>query len=237
MRRSCGSCRAVGRHGAPPDIGTDDGRRRPWRQSLGLAGASGAQRSLGAVRVWSAVSDGRQHAGHERARAATSQAPAQGRQGLPVGGPRQRDRDGDARGGAGGDGRAAARPRLDGAGAERDPDPAAAPADAARRRASRSGSRCRRGSRPASGSTSGRRSSWWGRRSSRRGRSGRPTSWRWGSTTCGGGCARCRPRDLHRDTFDGIPVRILQSGVGCASALVLVPDELRADLRRRSASA
>lgn len=36
-----------------------------------------------------------------------------------------------------------------------------------------------------------------------------------------------RPRDLHRDTFQGVPVRILQSGVGCASALVLVPDELQ----------
>ena len=35
-----------------------------------------------------------------------------------------------------------------------------------------------------------------------------------------------RSRDLHRDMFDGMPVRILQSGVGCASALVLVPDEL-----------
>jgi hypothetical protein len=35
-----------------------------------------------------------------------------------------------------------------------------------------------------------------------------------------------RPRDLHRDVFQGVPVRILQSGVGCASALVLVPDEL-----------
>ena len=35
-----------------------------------------------------------------------------------------------------------------------------------------------------------------------------------------------RPRDLHRDAFQGVPVRILQSGVGCASALVLVPDEL-----------
>ena len=35
-----------------------------------------------------------------------------------------------------------------------------------------------------------------------------------------------RSRDLHRDVFDGMPVRILQSGVGCASALVLVPDEL-----------
>jgi hypothetical protein len=36
-----------------------------------------------------------------------------------------------------------------------------------------------------------------------------------------------RPRDLHRDTFGGMPVRILQSGLGCASALVLVPDELQ----------
>jgi hypothetical protein len=36
-----------------------------------------------------------------------------------------------------------------------------------------------------------------------------------------------RARDLHRDTFQGVPVRILQSGVGCASALVLVPDELQ----------
>ncbi len=35
-----------------------------------------------------------------------------------------------------------------------------------------------------------------------------------------------RPRDIHRDVFGGVPVRILQSGVGCASALVLVPDEL-----------
>jgi hypothetical protein len=35
-----------------------------------------------------------------------------------------------------------------------------------------------------------------------------------------------RPRDIHADVFSGIPVRILQSGVGCASALVLVPDEL-----------
>ena len=68
--------------------------------------------------------------GHERARAATSQAPAQGRQGLPVGGPRQRDRDRVARGGAGGDGRPAARPRLDRDGAQPDPDPAATTADA-----------------------------------------------------------------------------------------------------------
>jgi hypothetical protein len=36
-----------------------------------------------------------------------------------------------------------------------------------------------------------------------------------------------RPRDLVRQSLDGIPVRILQSGLGCASALVLVPDELR----------
>ena len=36
-----------------------------------------------------------------------------------------------------------------------------------------------------------------------------------------------RPRDLVRQTLDGVPVRVLQSGVGCASALVLVPDELQ----------
>ena len=36
-----------------------------------------------------------------------------------------------------------------------------------------------------------------------------------------------RPRDLVRQSLDGVPVRILQSGLGCASALVLVPDELR----------
>jgi hypothetical protein len=35
-----------------------------------------------------------------------------------------------------------------------------------------------------------------------------------------------RPRDLVRQEMDGIPVRVLQSGVGCASALVLAPDEL-----------
>jgi hypothetical protein len=35
-----------------------------------------------------------------------------------------------------------------------------------------------------------------------------------------------RPRDLFRQSIDGVPVRVLQSGVGCASALVLVPDEL-----------
>jgi hypothetical protein len=38
---------------------------------------------------------------------------------------------------------------------------------------------------------------------------------------------RVRPRDLARQAIDGVPVRVLQSGVGCASALVLVPDELR----------
>jgi hypothetical protein len=36
-----------------------------------------------------------------------------------------------------------------------------------------------------------------------------------------------RPRDLVRQALDGVPVRVLQSGVGCASALILVPDELR----------
>ena len=35
-----------------------------------------------------------------------------------------------------------------------------------------------------------------------------------------------RPRDLLRESIDGVPVRVLQSGVGCASTLVLVPDEL-----------
>jgi hypothetical protein len=35
-----------------------------------------------------------------------------------------------------------------------------------------------------------------------------------------------RPRDLVRQAFDGVPVRLLQSGLGCASALVLAPDEL-----------
>jgi hypothetical protein len=35
-----------------------------------------------------------------------------------------------------------------------------------------------------------------------------------------------RPRDLVRQTLDAVPARVLQSGVGCASALVLVPDEL-----------
>ena len=36
-----------------------------------------------------------------------------------------------------------------------------------------------------------------------------------------------RPRDLIRQAIDGIPVRVLQSGAGCASGLVLVPDELQ----------
>jgi hypothetical protein len=35
-----------------------------------------------------------------------------------------------------------------------------------------------------------------------------------------------RPRDLVEQSIDGVPVRVLQSGVGCASALVLAPDEL-----------
>lgn len=35
-----------------------------------------------------------------------------------------------------------------------------------------------------------------------------------------------RPRDVLRETIDGVPVRALQSGIGCASTLVLVPDEL-----------
>lgn len=35
-----------------------------------------------------------------------------------------------------------------------------------------------------------------------------------------------RPGDLVLQELDGVPARILQSGVGCASALVLVPDEL-----------
>jgi hypothetical protein len=38
--------------------------------------------------------------------------------------------------------------------------------------------------------------------------------------------AGVRPRDLVRQTLDGVPARVLQSGVGCASALLLVPDEL-----------
>lgn len=42
--------------------------------------------------------------------------------------------------------------------------------------------------------------------------------------------ARMRPvrtRDLLHQPFDGVPARTLQSGVGCASALVLAPDELQ----------
>jgi hypothetical protein len=35
-----------------------------------------------------------------------------------------------------------------------------------------------------------------------------------------------RPRDLHRDAVDGIRIRVLQTGEGIASALLLVPDEL-----------
>jgi hypothetical protein len=35
-----------------------------------------------------------------------------------------------------------------------------------------------------------------------------------------------RPRDLVLQSIDGVPVRVLQSGLGCASALVLVPDEV-----------
>ncbi len=54
----------------------------------------------------------------------------------------------------------------------------------------------------------------------------RPISWRPASTTCAAGVRPVRSRDLHHDAFQGVPVRILQSGVGCASALVLVPDEL-----------
>lgn len=39
--------------------------------------------------------------------------------------------------------------------------------------------------------------------------------------------ATIRPKDLHEDRIDGVQVRFLQSGLGCASALVLVPDEVR----------
>ena len=41
-----------------------------------------------------------------------------------------------------------------------------------------------------------------------------------------GRLAPVRPRDLVREAIDGVPVRVLQSGAGCASALVLLPDEL-----------
>jgi hypothetical protein len=34
-------------------------------------------------------------------------------------------------------------------------------------------------------------------------------------------------RDLERQAIDGVPLRVLQSGAGCASALVLAPDELQ----------
>jgi hypothetical protein len=36
-----------------------------------------------------------------------------------------------------------------------------------------------------------------------------------------------RPRDLVPLTIEGVPVRVLQTGLGCSSALVLAPDELR----------
>jgi hypothetical protein len=39
--------------------------------------------------------------------------------------------------------------------------------------------------------------------------------------------ATVRTRDLVRQAIDGVPVRVLQSGTGCASGLVLVEDELR----------
>lgn len=35
-----------------------------------------------------------------------------------------------------------------------------------------------------------------------------------------------RPRDVAALDIDGVPVRVLQTGLGCASALVLLPDEL-----------
>ena len=35
-----------------------------------------------------------------------------------------------------------------------------------------------------------------------------------------------RHRDLVRQSLDAVPARVLQSGVGCASALLLIPDEL-----------
>jgi hypothetical protein len=35
-----------------------------------------------------------------------------------------------------------------------------------------------------------------------------------------------RARDLVHQDLDGVPVRVLQSGVGCASALLLLPDQL-----------
>ena len=36
-----------------------------------------------------------------------------------------------------------------------------------------------------------------------------------------------RERDLVALDIEGVPARVLQTGLGCASALVLVPDELR----------
>lgn len=38
--------------------------------------------------------------------------------------------------------------------------------------------------------------------------------------------ARARPRDVREETIDGVPVRLLQSGWGWASTLLLVEDEL-----------
>jgi hypothetical protein len=38
--------------------------------------------------------------------------------------------------------------------------------------------------------------------------------------------AGIRPRDIVRQSVDSIPLRVLQSGLGCASALLLAPDEL-----------
>jgi hypothetical protein len=39
--------------------------------------------------------------------------------------------------------------------------------------------------------------------------------------------AQVAPRDVVRDTIGGAPVRLLQTGIGCASAFLLVEDELR----------
>ncbi len=38
--------------------------------------------------------------------------------------------------------------------------------------------------------------------------------------------APVRPRDLFRQSIDGVPVRFLQTGLGCASALLLLPADL-----------
>lgn len=35
-----------------------------------------------------------------------------------------------------------------------------------------------------------------------------------------------RPRDLMRERIDSVPVRVLQTGIGCASTLLLIEDEL-----------